>query len=260
MARDFESTYPLSKKLSRFIGEAIGDYNMIRPGDGIMIGLSGGKDSLLLSLALAVLKKRSPAPFVLKACLIDHSDGEVSTGPVSNFMDELGIPLTIIAHPTYKIIKERDERSPCSLCANLRRGILASAAKDLGCGVIALGHHKDDAAETVLMNLFYGGRFKCFHPHLYMSRTETRVIRPLVYIEERQIELEAKRLALPVTKSCCPYGGSTKRDAAKNAVAALEREAPELKSNIVHALRNLRLEESWPKGMLNAEKSKSEEV
>lgn len=250
MKEEIGDIYPLSKKISRFAGEAIRDYSMIREGDGILIGLSGGKDSLLLSLALAMLKKRSPVKFSLSACLIDQSGGLMQTDETAAYMDMLEIPLKIIRHPMYGIIKEREERSPCSLCANIRRGMLAGEALAQGCGVIALGHHKDDAAETVLMNLFFGGRFKCFHPHLYMSRTGVRVIRPLIYIEEHRIAAEAKRLSLPVCSSCCPYGEDSKRKAAKNTLRLLEKEAPELKSNIVHALRNLRGSESWPEGMM----------
>ncbi|MDO5115898.1 MAG: ATP-binding protein [Synergistaceae bacterium] len=251
LKKDFEESYPLSKKISRFAGEAIRDYSMIKAGDSILIGLSGGKDSLLLSLALAALRKRSPVKFTLRACLIDQSDGSMEPEKLTEYLALLDIPLTIITHPTYRIMKERGERSPCSLCANLRRGILAGAAKELGCGVIALGHHKDDAAETVLLNLFYGGRFKCFHPHLYMSRTKTRVIRPLIYVEERNIALEAERLKLPVVSSCCPYGDKSKRKDVKEKISALEKELPELKSNIIHALKNLKSDESWPPGMLN---------
>ena len=224
---------------------------MIRSGDRVLIGLSGGKDSLLLSLVLAVLKKRSPVDFSLHACLIDQSNGSMEPSRLSGFMDTLGIPVKTVMHPTYQIMKEREERSPCSLCANMRRGILANEAAALGCNVIALGHHKDDAAETVLMNLLYGGRFKCFHPHLYMGRSKMRVIRPMVYIEEKKIALEAQRLGLPVISSCCPYGDRSKRKSTKDIVAALEVQVPEIKSNIVHALKNLKTSESWPKGMLN---------
>ncbi len=251
MLKDFEELYPISKKISRFVGEAIRDYSMIRAGDGVMIGLSGGKDSLLLSLALASLRKRSPVKFRLRACLIDQSGGSMETVPLLEFMNILGIPVTVMNHPTYRIMTERAERSPCSLCANMRRGMLANAARAGDCGVLALGHHKDDAAETVLMNLFYGGRFKCFHPHLYMSRTRIRVIRPLIYVEERRIRLESERLALPVAASCCPFGGGTKRDEAKKTLARLIEATPELKSNIIHALKNMREREGWPKGMLN---------
>ncbi len=237
--------------MSRFIGESIRDYNMIQPKDSIMIGLSGGKDSLLLSLALAVLRKRSPIKFGLKACIIDQSDGAMETEKLFKYMDTLGIELELLKHPTYKIIKDREERSPCGLCANLRRGILAGKANESGCNVIALGHHKDDAVETVLLNLLYGGRFKCYHPHLYMSRTKVRVIRPLLYVEERNIVLEAARLALPVTSSCCPYGDKSKRKSTKELLALIERDVPEIKSNVLHALKNVKDSDVWKKQMLD---------
>ena len=229
----------------RFVGEAIRDYSMIGPGDRIMIGLSGGKDSLILSLALAVLRRRSPVKFGLSASLIDQTGGTMETAKVEEFMGELEIPLTIFSHPTFSIMEERDERSPCSLCANLRRGILAGQAKEAGANVLALGHHKDDAVETVLLNLFYGGRFKCGQPSMFMSRTEIRVIRPLAYTEERRIALEAARLGLPVTSACCPYSEDSKRLSAKNILKEMEKEMPEIKSNVIHALKNVLESDVW---------------
>ncbi|HPX03800.1 MAG TPA: ATP-binding protein [Synergistaceae bacterium] len=245
MKEDFTEKYPISQKIMRFIGEAIRDYSMIGPGDRIMIGLSGGKDSLILSLALAVLRRRSPVKFGLSACLIDQTGGSMETAKVKEFMEELEIPLLLINHPTFSIMEEREERSPCSLCSNMRRGILAGRAREAGANVLALGHHKDDAVETVLLNLFYGGRFKCWQPTMFMSRTEIRVIRPLAYIEERRISLEAARLGLPVTSSCCPYSSDTKRLSAKNLLKEMEKEMPELKSNVIHALRNVKGNDVW---------------
>ena len=245
MKEDFTEKYPISQKIMRFIGEAIRDYSMIGPGDRIMIGLSGGQDSLILSLALAVLRRRSPVKFGLSACLIDQTGGSMETAKVKEFMEELEIPLLLINHPTFSIMEEREERSPCSLCSNMRRGILAGRAREAGANVLALGHHKDDAVETVLLNLFYGGRFKCWQPTMFMSRTEIRVIRPLAYIEERRISLEAARLGLPVTSSCCPYSSDTKRLSAKNLLKEMEKEMPELKSNVIHALRNVKGNDVW---------------
>lgn len=226
---------------------------MIRPGDNIMIGVSGGKDSLLLVLALAVMRKRSPVKFNLTGCLVDQTDGTMEVQKVQEYMDELGVRLVVESHPTYKIIQDREERSPCGLCANMRRGILATKAQELGCNVIALGHHKDDVAETVLLNLLYGGRFKCYHPHLYMSRTKMRVIRPLVYIEEKKIALEAERLALPIVNTCCPYGDKSKRKSTKDLVAMIEKDVPEIKSNILHALQNTEDSDVWRSIELNGE-------
>lgn len=242
---DFEEQYPLSQKIIRSAGEAVRDFSMINEGDRILIGLSGGKDSLILSLLLAVLKKRSPVNFELSACVIDQSNGKLKTKALTEYMDTLGIPLRVEPHATYEIIEVREERSPCSLCANFRRGLLATVAHEEKCNVIALGHHKDDVAETVLMNLCYGGHFKCFRPNLYMTRTKLKVIRPLVYVEERNIDLESKRLNLPVTSCCCPYGDDTKRITAKKLVSDIEREVPNIKSNLVHALKNCVEAESW---------------
>lgn len=229
----------------RFVGEAICDYSMIAPADRIMIGLSGGKDSLILSLALAALRRRSPVKFNLQACLIDQTGGTMDTSLLESFMEEIEVPLTTIKHPTYSIMKERNERSPCSLCANLRRGMLAGHTREAGANVLALGHHKDDAVETVLLNLFYGGRFKCYQPNMFMSRTEVRVIRPLIYIEERRIALEAARLELPVASACCPYSEHSKRLSAKKILRDMEQEIPEIKSNVIHALKNVLKNDIW---------------
>lgn len=216
-----------------------------------MIGLSGGKDSLLLSLALASLRRRSPVKFDLAACVVDQTDGAMDISRVKGYMEILGIPVTVINHPTYEIMAKREERSPCSLCANLRRGILANRARDDGFNVLALGHHKDDAAETVLLNLFYNGRFKCYHPHMYMTRSQIRVIRPLVYVDERRITLEASRLALPIVSACCPYDDRSKRRSAKELLAEIEKSVPEIKSNVLHALKNAEDGDVWKAKVLN---------
>lgn len=243
--KDFETRYPLSKKILRLIGKAVGDYNMIRPGDNVMIGLSGGKDSLLLSLSLAFLRVKSPVKFNLSASLIDHSNGELDVSKIKCFMKDLNIPLEIIPHPTFQIIKEREERSPCSLCANLRRGILAGAANEKKCNVLALGHNKDDAVETVMLNLFYTGQFKCFHPNLYMSRTNIRTIRPLIYVEENNLNCEALRLSLPVINTECEYAESSKRKSTKEVISLLEKMTPDIKGNIIHALQNFKSDNIW---------------
>lgn len=226
---------------------------MIARGDSIMVGLSGGKDSLLLTLALATIRIKSPFKFGLYALIIDQSNGTMETEPVRRFLNDLDIPLHLIVHPTYEIVKERNERSPCSFCANMRRGILAAHAKKNGCNVLALGHHKDDAAETVLLNLFYGGRFKCYHPNMYMTRSGVRVIRPFSYIGEDKIAIEAKRLSLPIASSCCPYGDKSKRKLAKEILADLTLRAPDLKNNIIHALQNVKENENWNKKELSGE-------
>lgn len=247
----FRDMYPVSKKIMQLAGKCIGDYNMITPPDGLMVGLSGGKDSLILTLVLATLRCNSPVKFKLRACVIDQSDGKMDIEPIKRFTDCLAVPLDILTHPTYEIMEKRGERSPCSLCANIRRGILANHARESGFNVIALGHHKDDAAETVLLNLLYGGRFKCYHPNMYMTRSKVRVIRPLSYIDERRLRAEAGRLSLPVADSCCPYSKNSKRTDAKKILEKLENNAPDIKNNILHALQNFDENDIWIKKLLN---------
>ena len=235
----------LSLSLRKKIGLAAGRFKMISPGDRIMMGLSGGKDSLVMAVALAGLKKRSPVPFSLSACFVDVSGGERNVGLLQEFCDSLDIPFFVRPHPIEKIIETRNERSPCSFCANIRRGILNSAALDEGCSLLALGHNLDDAAETALMNLFRTGRFRAFKPKLWQSRTGMTVIRPLVFAEERKIEREARRLGLPVLPYVCPFSLDTERSRAKKTIEALSAGNPGVKYNIIHALQCLDEDDRW---------------
>lgn len=235
----------LSLSLRKKIGLATGRFKMIAPGDRIMIGLSGGKDSLVMTLALAGLKRRSPVPFSLSACFVDVSGGERDTRSLEEFCASLDIPFFVRTHPIEKIIESRKERSPCSLCANMRRGILNTAALEEGCSLLALGHNLDDAAETALMNLFQTGRFKSFKPKLWQSRTGMTVIRPMVFVEERKIEREARRLGLPVMDYICPFSLDTERVRAKKTIGTLSAGNPGIKYNIIRALQRLDGEDRW---------------
>ena len=226
----------LSQKISRLVGKAVCDFNMINPNDKILIGFSGGKDSFILALALHSLLTRSPIKFALGACYINQGGTEEDLAEIKKILADLDIPLITRSHATFEIIKNRKEKSPCSLCANFRRGLLATTANENGYNKIALGHHKDDVAETVLLNLIHTGNFKCFEPQLFMTRSKISVMRPLVYVEERQISLEAKRLGLPILTSNCPYHNDTKRLEAKEIISYLEEKHSDVKSNILHAL------------------------
>lgn len=235
----------LSLSLRKKIGHAAGLFKMISPGDRIMIGLSGGKDSLVMTAALAGLKKRSPVPFSLSACFVDVSGGERDTGSLEEFCASLNIPFSVRSHPVEKIIVTRQERSPCSLCANIRRGILNTAAMEAGCNLLALGHNLDDAAETALMNLFQTGRFKAFKPRLWQSRTGMTVIRPMVFAEERKIEREARRLGLPVMTYICPFSLDTERARTKKTIEMLGALNPGIKYNVIRALQRLDEDDRW---------------
>lgn len=235
----------MNKKTARAIGRAISDYGMIEEGDRVLVGLSGGKDSCLLLYSLCRLCRRSPVQFEVTALSIDPTDEGVDWSPVEKFAHELGVALEIIRYPVFSILKNSKSSSPCSLCANIRRGILASAANRLGCNVLALGHHRDDAVETVFLNMIYAGRFGCFQPSMHMSRSGVRVIRPLVYVPEVAIEREATRLSLPRLDFGCEYSASSRRAEVKRKLKELSEIAVDLDSNVIHALRRSKDAEAW---------------
>ncbi len=249
----------LSLSLRKKVGLATGRFRMISPGDRIMIGLSGGKDSLVLTAALAGLRRRSPVHFSLSACFVDITGGETDAAPLQVFCDTLGIPFIVRPHPIVGIIELPDERSPCSLCANIRRGILNTAAKEEGCNLLALGHNLDDAVETALMNLFHTGRFRAFQPKFWQSRSGMTVIRPLVFAEERKIEKEARRLGLPVLPYVCPFSVETERVRAKSILDKLSAGNPRIKYNILHALQCLDERDRWSDGEAGSEAPPSED-
>lgn len=231
-----DDTIIFSKKLARLVGRAVAEFGMIGGGDRVLIGLSGGKDSLVLAAALARLRDRSPVPFELFAVSVDPTGGKLDFGAVGGFVRSLGIEHETITHPIFDIIEAHGTSSPCSFCANMRRGILARAANDRGCGTLALGHHLDDAIETLLLDLCWGGRVGCFAPSMTMDRSGVRVIRPLVLAREGMIAAQAERMAAPVLDMGCPHGASSKRAEAKRAVSMLSAMAPGFVENAAHAL------------------------
>ncbi|WP_286952685.1 MULTISPECIES: tRNA 2-thiocytidine biosynthesis TtcA family protein [Aminobacterium] len=235
----------LQPMLRKRFGKALGDFSMIEEGDRILVGLSGGKDSLFLLAALTAFRKKSPRRFELGACTVDITGGEMATRPLSEFCRSLNVEHFVTIYPISEIIKKREEKSPCSFCANIRRGIISSEAVERGYNVLALGHNLDDVAETVLMNLFQTGRFKSFKPKFWQSRTGLWVIRPLIYIGEKDIMKEAQRLHLPVTEDKCPFSLHTQRSRTRTLIENLARENPSIKKNIIHALSSVRLSDVW---------------
>ena len=226
----------------------IARHNLLDKGATYIVALSGGADSVALLTLLLDLGYRVEAAhcnFHLRGAESDRDE---------NFVAELcrrrGVALHLAHFDTHAYASLHGVSIEMA-ARRLRYAYFDDLRKSVGAAGVCVAHHRNDSVETVLMNLFYGGRFKCFHPHLYMSRTQIRVIRPMIYVEERSIRLETERLALPVTSSCCPFGGATKRDEAKETLARLMAETPELKSNIIHALKNMRESEGWPVGMLN---------
>ncbi len=235
----------LSSRLRHLVGKALADFKMIKPHSGVLVGLSGGKDSLVLLEALASLRLRSPVPFVLRACTLDPSKGALDTSFLEARCAALDVPLTLLSHDILGVIQQRQERSPCSFCATMRRGILCSAAAAAGCDTLALGHHLDDVVETTLLNLVSGGRFRCFAPRIWHSRSNITVIRPLVYVPEHHIRSEVARLGLRPVAPPCPYAGGTERARIKELLVLLQARYPDIRSNVLHALRHLSSNDGW---------------
>lgn len=228
------------KHICSLMRNAVDTYNMIEDNDRIAVGVSGGKDSLVLLYGLFLLKGYYPKKFDIVAITLDpcfeNKDSDFSA--VTEFCKQHGIEYHIKRTELYNVVfKNRQEKNPCSLCARMRRGILHDMAKALGCNKIALGHHKDDAAETVIMNLFQGGTIGCFSPVTYLSNKDITMIRPMIHLDERDIENACKRNSLPVTKSNCPVDKETTREQTKNLIAELERDYPALKNKIINALK-----------------------
>ena len=226
------------KRVLSFVRRAIDDYQMIKPGDKIAVGVSAGKDSLTLLCAMAELRRFYPVPFELCAITVDMGFEGCDFSGVEALCRSLDVPYYRIPSQIYQIIFEiRKEKNPCSLCAKMRRGALYNAAKEMGCTSVALGHHFDDVVETFMLNLFFEGRIGCFQPVTYLSRTDITLIRPMIYMPEKDVRYFANRVALPVIKSPCPADGNTEREEMKRLLANLERQNRGLRYRIFGAIQ-----------------------
>ena len=221
----------------------IEDYDMIADGDTIAVGLSGGKDSLVLLTALARLRNFYPKKFTLCGMTLDAGIPGMDFSPVAACCKSLGVEYIRVPVPVYEVVfLDRKEKNPCSLCSKLRRGALSTALNGRGIRKIALGHHYDDAVETFLMNLLYEGRIGCFQPVTYLSRSDIYQIRPLLYVKETKISRIAEELSLPVVENLCPADGNTRRQELKELIAVLEKRYPSLRQRIFGAMQRLPLE------------------
>ncbi len=223
------------QKVLSTMRKAIEKYKLIQDGDKIAVGVSGGKDSLVLLKALNDFKKFGLYKFDIVAVTIDIYSGEVDYSNLKKFCDEIGVELyvekTDIKHIVFDI---RKESNPCSLCAKMRRGALNSVCNKLGCNKLALAHHLQDIVTTFFMSLFYEGRLSTMLPISYMSKTNITLIRPLYLTDESKI-IHASR-NMPILKSKCPANDNSKRKEIKELVARLEKEIPLSKKRIEHAI------------------------
>ena len=245
------------QKLMSQVRKCVRDYNMLEPGDRVVAGVSGGKDSLALLRLMAELRDHSPVPFSLHAVTLDMGYEEMDFSPVAELCARLKVPYTVKQTQIREIVFDiRKEENPCALCAKLRRGILNDAALELGANKVALGHHYDDAVETFMMNLLFEGRIGCFQPVTNLDRTGIIQIRPMLYIHERTVDNFALRQNLPILENRCPVDKTTKREEVKRLVFDLSSTYPDLKERIFGAMQRYPLPEWEPQGRYKRPKEK----
>ena len=226
------------QRILGLVRRCVEDYNMIEAGEHIAVGVSGGKDSMLTLAALARLREFYPKPFTLTAITLEMGFPGMDFTPIAQYCEQLNVPYVRIEAPVYEVVfQERQEKNPCSLCAKFRRGALNTAMVERSIRKIALGHHYDDAVETLLMNLLFEGRIGCFQPVTYLDRMDVMQIRPLLYVEEKEVANAVSRLQLPTVENTCPADGGTRREEIKQLLQTLEKDYPGLRTKIFGAIR-----------------------
>ena len=235
-------------RFSSLVRKGVDEYNMIEEGDRVAVGVSGGKDSLLLLCALKHLQQYYPKRFELRAITVELGFTGMDFEPVAELCRRIDVPYTRIPTDIREVVFDvRQEENPCALCAKMRRGALNTAMKELGCNKLALGHHADDALETFMMSLLLEGRISCFKPVTYMSRMDVWQIRPMIYAREDKIAAVAEALQLPVVENPCPEDRGSKRYEMKTLLAELGRDYPDMHTKIFGAMQRLPLEGWEPK-------------
>ena len=220
------------------VRRCVTDYDMIQAGETVAVGVSGGKDSLVTLAALARLSQFYQKPFHVAAITVETGVPGMNFDAVAAYCKSLGVEYIRVDVPIYEVVfLERKEKNPCSLCAKLRRGALSTAMNEHGIKKIALGHHYDDAVETMLMSLIFEGRLGCFQPVTYLSRTDVYQIRPLLYVKEQQVRKVAAKLELPIVQNPCPANGETRRQEVKELIESLSERYPDLKQKLFGAMQ-----------------------
>jgi len=232
----------LEKRLCRLVGEAIGDYDMIRPDDRVMVCLSGGKDSYGLLDILMKLRERSPVAFELVAVNLDQRHPGYPEHVLPDYLASLGIPFRIEVQDTYSVVKRviPEGETMCGLCSRLRRGVLYRVAREIGATKIALGHHRDDILETFFLNLFFGGKMKAMSPKLQSDDGQHVVIRPLAYVAESDLEAYAEVKQFPIIPcDLCGSQPTLQRKQVKGMLAEWEKRYPGRIDSMFRALSDL---------------------
>jgi tRNA 2-thiocytidine biosynthesis protein TtcA len=241
-ARIERENHKLEKRLCRLVGQAIGDYNMIEEGDRVMVCLSGGKDSYALLDILMKLQQRAPVRFELVAVNLDQKQPGFPAEVLPNYLSKLGIPFHIETQDTYSVVKKviPEGKTMCSLCSRLRRGILYRVARELGCNKIALGHHRDDILQTLLLNMFFGAKLKGMPAKLVSDNGEFMVIRPLAYVAEKDLIRWAQVREFPIIPcTLCGSQENLQRQNMKEMLKDWEKRFPGRVDNMLTALQNV---------------------
>lgn len=227
------------KRILGSIRRADRDFGLIRPGDSVAVGVSGGKDSLVLLHALSLYRRFSPNPFELRAVTVSMGLEGFDPAAIGEFCRARDIPWTLTETEIGRIVFEgHKDENPCSLCSRLRRGALAEACRKLGCSRLALGHHRDDALETLMMSVLYEGRLRTFPPLTRPTDGGIPQIRPLIYCTERELIGISRRLSFPTVPSPCPVDGKTARAEMKKLLDDLCRRYPNARQRMLTALKN----------------------
>jgi tRNA 2-thiocytidine biosynthesis protein TtcA len=230
------------KALLRPVGRAIADYDMIRAGDRVLLGLSGGKDSLSLLHILLHLQRHAPIRFELGVLTVDPMSDSFDPSPLKDYVPTLGVPYFFESQPIMELGKEKmDNDSYCAWCARMKRGVMYTTARREGYNVLALAQHLDDLAESFLMSAFHGGQLRTMKAHYTVREGDLRVIRPLVYARERQTADFAREAGLPVIAENCPacFAMPTQRQHMKELLAAEEGRNKQLFQSLLRAMRPL---------------------
>jgi tRNA 2-thiocytidine biosynthesis protein TtcA len=242
----------LTRDLGRDLGRCVVDFSMLRQGDRVMVCLSGGKDSYTLLTLLERLRRRAKVKFELLAVHLDQGQPGYDGAPLSRYLIEHDLPHRVVHQDTYSVVKENVEegKTYCSLCSRLRRGILYNLAEELGCSKIALGHHRDDAIETLLLNLMYTGSLRAMPPKLVSDDGRNVVIRPLMYCAEQDIARYAELMQFPILPcNLCGSQEQLKRKQVKRLLRELEVRAPRARESMLAAMMNVRPSQLLDRGL-----------
>ena len=240
---DLDSLPKLEKRILRRVGDAIKTYNLIEDGDNILVGLSGGKDSWALLEVLRLLQKRAPIKFRISGITVDPGFPKFDPDRIAEVCEQLSVPHHVLGAPIDALIRQRPEETPCIICSRLRRGVLYSYAKQHGFTKIALGHHLDDLLETLLLNLFFGGKLATMPVRLTSDDGANTVVRPLATCEEDDLRRFAWLKGYPIVPCGCPLCAcsalESRRKQTKVLIAQLKESIPQIKYSMLHAMSNV---------------------